>query len=507
MMFAFQYKLPAAAIAVLLSSTAAYAQVSAQQVWDAWKGQLAIYGEDGVSVGSETLNGGVLTVTGITVAMSDDSGEMTGNLGDLVFTEVGDGTVTVTMAPEMTMAISTDDGMGTTTDMAMTLVQTGATTLVSGTPEAMNYAVTATRIGMTVDEFTTDGEAVDGAMVFGINDVTGTYTTSGLAGESMDIVYHLSAASMDTLVNFTDPTEGTVVSITGKSEGLTMNADGVIPVAIMGMTQMTGFPPGLTMAGGYGFGASSYDFSMTQFGTTTAGTATMSGGTASFDVSEAGVAFDVATTDLAVTTSGDAMPFPVTVSLGAYGIGMTIPMAPSDTPSDFGFNMNLTELSVNDEIWAMVDPGGVLPRDPVTTRVDMTGTATILVNMMDTAAQEQMAMTGAPPGQLETLNLNDLLVSFGGAEISGTGALAFDNTDTVTYGGMPKPIGTIDLAINGANGLMDKLVQAGLIPEDQVMMGRMMLGMFAVPVGDDMLTSAIEFTADGGILANGQRVQ
>jgi len=118
-----------------------------------------------------------------------------------------------------------------------------------------------------------------------------------------------------------------------------------------------------------------------------------------------------------------------------------------------------------------------------------------------------MAMTGAPPGQLETLNLNDLLVSFGGAEISGTGALAFDNTDTVTYGGMPKPIGTIDLAINGANGLMDKLVQAGLIPEDQVMMGRMMLGMFAVPVGDDMLTSAIEFTADGGILANGQRVQ
>ena len=35
----------------------------------------------------------------------------------------------------------------------------------------------------------------------------------------------------------------------------------------------------------------------------------------------------------------------------------------------------------------------------------------------------------------------------------------------------------------------------------------MMMGMFAVPAGDDALTSKIEFKADGGIFANGQQIQ
>jgi Uncharacterized protein conserved in bacteria (DUF2125) len=72
---------------------------------------------------------------------------------------------------------------------------------------------------------------------------------------------------------------------------------------------------------------------------------------------------------------------------------------------------------------------------------------------------------------------------------------------------MPRPEGVIDISINGANALMDNLVAMGLIPEDQVMMARMMIGMFATPVGEDMLTSKIEFTPEGGILANGQQIQ
>jgi hypothetical protein len=51
------------------------------------------------------------------------------------------------------------------------------------------------------------------------------------------------------------------------------------------------------------------------------------------------------------------------------------------------------------------------------------------------------------------------------------------------------------------------LIQMGLIPEDQAMMPRMMLGMFATPVGDDMLTSTIEVNAEGHVLANGQRLR
>ena len=55
--------------------------------------------------------------------------------------------------------------------------------------------------------------------------------------------------------------------------------------------------------------------------------------------------------------------------------------------------------------------------------------------------------------------------------------------------------------------IVDKLVAMGLIPEDQAMGARMMMGMFAVPSGEDELTSKIEFKEDGGVYANGQRIQ
>ena len=68
-------------------------------------------------------------------------------------------------------------------------------------------------------------------------------------------------------------------------------------------------------------------------------------------------------------------------------------------------------------------------------------------------------------------------------------------------------VGAVDLQLNGVNGLIDSLVAMGLMPQEQVMGARMMLGMFATSVGDDQLTSRLEVTADGQILANGQRLQ
>ena len=90
--------------------------------------------------------------------------------------------------------------------------------------------------------------------------------------------------------------------------------------------------------------------------------------------------------------------------------------------------------------------------------------------------------------------------------VTGTGALTFDNTDLVTFGGMPAPTGQIDLKLVGGNTLMDKLVAMGLLPEDQAMGFRMMLSMFANATGEDELSSVLEFK-DGGFFANGQRLQ
>lgn len=107
-----------------------------------------------------------------------------------------------------------------------------------------------------------------------------------------------------------------------------------------------------------------------------------------------------------------------------------------------------------------------------------------------------------PPVELDSLKINQVRLAVAGAELSGTGDLTFDNAAPV-----PMPLGAIDLSLNGAKGLMDKLVTMGLVPQDQAMFAQMMLGVYAVPSGDDAVTSKIEFKEGGQILANGQRIQ
>jgi len=47
----------------------------------------------------------------------------------------------------------------------------------------------------------------------------------------------------------------------------------------------------------------------------------------------------------------------------------------------------------------------------------------------------------------------------------------------------------------------------GVLPQEQAMSARMMMGMFAVPAGDDAMESTLEVTEEGRVLANGQRIR
>ena len=119
-----------------------------------------------------------------------------------------------------------------------------------------------------------------------------------------------------------------------------------------------------------------------------------------------------------------------------------------------------------------------------------------------------MAMAMADmPAELYELTLNTLVVDAVGAMLTGEGAFTFDNSDMQTFPGMPRPQGQLTAELSGANGLLDKLVAMGIVPEDQAMGARMMMGMFAVPAGDDKMTSTIEINEQGHISANGQRIQ
>jgi hypothetical protein len=138
--------------------------------------------------------------------------------------------------------------------------------------------------------------------------------------------------------------------------------------------------------------------------------------------------------------------------------------------------------------------------------VDISGAAQLDVALMDAEQAQALAMKPGFPGKIENLSLNALTIDAVGLNVDGSGEFTFDNADTTTFPGMPRPDGMVTINVTGANALIDNLIAMGLIPADQAMMPRMMLGMFAKPVGEDALQSVIE-VKDGQVLANGQRIR
>jgi hypothetical protein len=194
--------------------------------------------------------------------------------------------------------------------------------------------------------------------------------------------------------------------------------------------------------------------------------------------------------------------------MAQYGFELRAPLTKSDDPQDFKLGFNMTDFIMSDIIWALFDASGQLPRDPATVALDLSGKAKVLVDGLSTQGAQELAASGTPPAEINALKIERLLVDALGAKVEATGDMTFDQTDTTTMGGFPKPVGDINIDIAGANALLDKLTAMGILPDDQAMGARMMMGLFAVPgAAPDTLKSKIEFNEAGQILANGQRIK
>ena len=209
---------------------------------------------------------------------------------------------------------------------------------------------------------------------------------------------------------------------------------------------------------------------------------------------------------LSVAVAGSDIPLPIDFSIGELAMALAMPLSKSDESEAINASFALRDLAVSEMIWGMADPGGMIPHDPVTAVIELSGMGRLFYDLMD-PAQAMQAAGGDIPGELNSISLDELTVLAAGVEALGSGAFTFDFADFGTIPGVPRPEGSVTLNVNGLNGLLDTLIQMGLVPEQEVMGARMMMGMFANAVGDDMLESTIEVNAEGHIIANGQRIQ
>ena len=485
---------------------AAAGALTAAEAWAEWQ-RLAAENDAALTAAEETEESGRLTVSSVAFASElEDDTTVTGTIAQIVFTETGDGTVEVTMSGTIPVTVSGTSEAGEAVTAAATLTQQGFVYRASDTEDgglAADYA--AEEMALALDSVEVDGEMQTLRGTVTVAALEGTYTASG--GAPMQLQSSARAGGLDMAFAGTDPESGGVFDVTVSMEDVTSESEstgGSIYAVGDDLAEMIADGFAATATGSVGPVAvrvlaegmpESIDLGLE-----------MAGGSGTVEMDAERVAYDVAYDGIDFTLSGSEIPVPqVSGGLGEWRTQISLPASPSDEAAPAALTLALRELALGESVWSMFDPSGTLPRDPATLVIDLAGQLRLLQNIFDADSD----LAGGPPAEVEALDISELRLSLAGAELTGEGAFTFDTSgDTAGSaqfgGGMPPADGTLNLRLTGGQTLLDRLVQMGLLGQEEAMMARMMTGMIAQPgPGPDELVSEITVRPDGTVLANG----
>lgn len=500
-----------ASLAVMMAfgGSAAQAAITADQLWAAWQNAGAEAGMT-VAAGSAVRDGASLRLVDVTVTPTT-GGEVqaSGAIAEVVLTEGADGTVTVVPRADFVVTGASGAEGGT-----LTLSQAGFAMLVTENLGAMAYDVTAETIGvamnivadsmMTAEDGTTPKATTDFKMTMAgpvvkitdTPDLNRTFAVD-LAVDSLNYDVSADDAGMKTSTVQTSATEDVTIKGTFVAPSTTLLASLTTPAAWAaafseGMSLMLDSVQGASA----GTSRDQNEFLPMDIDYTSLPS------TAQMALSKDGFSLTSTGEGAQISVRSPMMPFPqLDLGIGALMIGMTAPIMAATEAGAFGLTLKLADVVVNDEAWAAVDPGSVLPRDPAQLVIDTKGT--MKIDVLALMAADQGGMTEVVPPEPLTLDITELSLAVAGALFTGSGAFTFDNTI-----GQPVPAGEANVTLTGGNGLIDGLVSIGILTEEDAGGARMMMSMFMnAGEGDDVLVSKIEAKADGSISVNGQRVQ
>ncbi|MDQ2094528.1 DUF2125 domain-containing protein [Rhodalgimonas zhirmunskyi] len=496
------------ALALIITGSAAFADVSAQDVWGDWKGYMESMGYSVTA--TEATSGDTLTTSDLSMTMPlpEDEGTITIMMGEISYTNQGDGTVAVTIPASEAVNVKIVGG-GESVEVPMTLTQNGFNAIVSGTPQEMTYTYSAVNLGLDVQSVTANGETVPVEKgIFSLTDVAGATTTK--TGNLRNVTQQMKAGALGYAFKFANPDAADeYVDVQGDLKGLSFEGAGDYPMGQMNSDDMNAMiKAGFNFAGKFVHSGGQMNFLFTEEGDQITANTSTTGGSVDAAMSEKGLQYSVGASGLKVNFQGGDVPFPVSFEAGQIGYDVAVPVVKSDDTQDFSMGIALRDFVMSEQIWGMIDPGAQLPRDPATIALDVSGTGKLGFDLLDEAQMAAVESGETMPGDLQTLKIEELEITAAGASVTGTGAADVDMQAAMMSQGANGIDGTLNLKIVGANGLMDKLVAMGLVPQDQMMGARMMMGMFAVPgEGEDTLTSTLEIKKSGEISANGQRIK
>ncbi len=497
-----------AALVTVFGATGAQADLTAALVWEDMSDLITSFGYQ--MEADQDFDADGLTLTNMTITslpFDPDAEAVTIDFGTVRMTENADGSVSIEWPETVPLSIRGTGADDIPFEVEFLIDQTAASQLVSGTPDTLTYDYAAETIDVRLVDVTENGATLSEDVVsvsLGLAAVSGT--TVSRPG---DVHLYERTASADSVVyalSFADPEEGGAFSLAGRNDDIRIESSGELPQGL----DLENLDPEFflnTAAAGlmsHGGGAMELDL-VDEDGQTVAVESRSSGAAVDVLLGPDGINYDFTFLDSNVLMSVPDLPFPISFSMASSGGLFQLPLRASDDPQPFGFGLALRDVVVSDSVWNLFDPGALLPRDPADMVLNLSGTATLLTDFFET---EMTSPEDDLDLDLNTLDINELVLSLAGARLTGDGAFVFDPDKPSPFGNFPSPVGKLNIALSGANGLLDTLVAMGFVPEDQAMGARMMMGLLAIPGTEpDTMTSMIELNDQGHVLANGQRIQ
>lgn len=498
-----------AAALYVLTTQAAYADLTANDVWSDWKEYLTStgYTVSGNEVGSD----GSLTISNVEITQvnPDTAATVTITMDSLIFAENGDGTVSVTMPDSIPMAFVADTEEDGPVSGTLTYTHSDTGMTASGSPNDVKYAYSTARAEVNLRSLSADGEEIPAdavQMAVTIDNIDST--TRLLKGDLRTYSQQMTADAVSYSIAFDDPESDDKGSLKGAMKDVTLEGSGAMPLAMDPADISEALRAGFAAEATITYGSGNADLAGVGDGESFAFASSSQGGRLGFGMDGSSIAYDVEQKQSAISITSAELPVPVEIAASVAAFGLKVPVQKSDEAQDFAFGMNLTDFTMSEMLWSMFDPASQLPRDPATVLLDAAGKAKILFDLFDPEEAGMIEQGGVPPVEMTELTINKLLVSLVGASISGTGQFTFDNSDLTTFEGFPRPTGQAELQLTGVNALLDRLIGMGLVGDQEAMAARGMMAVFAVP-GDspDTLNSRIEVTEQGQVLANGMRIK
>lgn len=496
----------------ILTATAVLASSATADITgsDAWASYTSFYEATGAQViGEEQAQGDTLVIAdpALLYRLPFNIATMRVGLPDMTLTTQSDGTVAITYPDtfDVTFEIDVPDEASVSGSLAIT--QTGYEGIASGTPGDVTFSQSADAMKLQLKDLDIPEENVDLLMLV---ESEGYRVSSRVVdGELITVTSEMTLEPADIAYVLNDD-GGVVVSNTGtfgrteSSTEMALPAGGSNVFDLSSVLQNGAFVRGTTTAGGStGETVTTIDGNVVSEQKTSSG---RTNGTFSIDAVGIDLAVEASENTFNMTIP-DVFPFPIEGAISQATVGYKFPLLPSEEEQDVALRLDLRDVTISDDLWAIFDPEQQLPRDAASINIDLSGKVISEVDWLNFATLEGQLEQPVPPIAPTSVTINELLIAAVGASAQGSGMFTLDMSDMETIPGMPRPEGSALLQVQGANALIDRLVSLGFIGPEEAGMARLGMGFIARATGSDSFQTEVEVNAQGHVIVNGQRMR